>query len=67
MRVRHGLALAAVVVIALGAKLVFSSPMKAEADITPIPRLNVMQMQTSLRDMPVQKIRDMTFVFADGD
>lgn len=67
MRVRHGLVVAAVILIAIGVKLMSSRPIRAEAHITPIPAVNVMQMQTSPRNMPVQKIRDMTFVFVDGE
>jgi hypothetical protein len=67
MRVHHVLAVAAAVVIAVAAKLVFSSPTKADADVNPKARLNVLQMQTDERHMAVQKIHDMTFVFADGD
>jgi hypothetical protein len=54
-------------VIGVGAKLVLSQPMKAEADITPIAGMNVLQMQIDQRNMAVQKINDMTFVFAAGD
>jgi len=67
MRVHHILAVAAVVVIVAGAKLMLSSPITAEADIGNIPTMNVLQMQTDHRNMPVRKMRDMTFVFVDGD
>lgn len=67
MRVSHILAVAAVLVFAVGLKLAFSPPMKAAADITLVPRMNVMQMQANHRDLAVQKMQDMTFVFADGD
>lgn len=67
MRGHHILAVASVVLTAVGLKLVMSAPMKVEADVTPIAGMNVLQMQTNRRSLPVQKIRDMTFVFADGD
>jgi hypothetical protein len=67
MRVSHILAVAAVLVFAVGLKLAFSPPMKAAADITLVPRMNVMQMQANHRDLAVQKMQDMTFVFSDGD
>jgi len=41
--------------------------MKAAADITLVPRMNVMQMQANHRNLAIQKMQDMTFVFADGD
>jgi hypothetical protein len=64
MRVHHILAVAAVVLMAVGVKLVFFPPIKAEADIA---SMNVLKMQTDHRNMPAQKIHDMAFVFADGD
>ena len=67
MRVSHILAVAAVLVFAVGLKLAFSPPMKAAADITLVPRMNVMQMQANHRDLVIQKMQDMAFVFADGD
>jgi hypothetical protein len=67
MRVHHILAVAAVVLMAVGVKLVFFPPIKAEADIARIASMNVLKMQTDHRNMPAQKIHDMAFVFADGD
>jgi hypothetical protein len=67
MRAHHVLAVAAMVAVGVGAKLVLSQPMKAEADIPPVASMNVLQMQIDHRNMAVQKIHDMTFVFAVGD
>jgi hypothetical protein len=47
MRGSHILAVAAVLVVAVALKLAFSPPMKAAADITVVPRMNVMQMQAA--------------------
>lgn len=66
MRVHHIIAVAAVVALGVGVKLVFFPPMKAEADIKNLPTMNILQMQTGRRNLPLQKIEDMTFVFADG-
>jgi len=63
--VHHALAVAAVVIIAVGVKLPFSPPIKAEADITPAVTMNVLQMQSRHPNLPIQKMSDMTFVFAD--
>ena len=67
MRVNHILAVAAVLAIAAGLKLVFSPPMKAAADITLVPSMNVLQMQANHRNLAIQKMQDMTLVFVDGD
>jgi heme/copper-type cytochrome/quinol oxidase subunit 4 len=66
MRVLHILAVASVVLTAVGLKLVMSPPMKAEADVTPIVGMNVLQIQTNRPNLPVQKIRDMTFILTGG-
>jgi hypothetical protein len=65
--VHYILAAASVVLTVVGLKLTISPPMKAEADADPIAGMNVLQIQTNRRNLPDQKIRDMTFVFADGD
>jgi regulatory helix-turn-helix LysR family protein len=68
MRVHHALAVAAVIIGIVGVKLLFSPPIKAEAEIP--PGMNVLQLQANhpnMKNMPVQDIHDMTFVFADGD
>ena len=67
MRVNHILAIAAVLVIGVGLKVVLSPPMKAAADITPAPSMNVLQMQADHRNLAVQKMQDMTLVFTQGD
>lgn len=67
MRVHHVLAVAAVVIVAVGLKLLFSTSIQAEADVTPAVTMNVLQMQSNHPNLPVQKMSDMTFVFADGN
>jgi len=68
MRAHHVIAVVAVLVIGFGAKQFFFPPMKAEADINPSISMNVLQMHqdTNMQNLPVQKMRDMTFVF-DSD
>ena len=68
MRAHHALAVVAVLIVATGLKFVFYPPIKADAEVP--PGMNVLQIQTdhpNMSNMPVQKIHDMTFVFADGD
>jgi hypothetical protein len=67
MRVHHVLAVAAVILVSVGAKLMLFPPIKAEADITSNPGMNVLQMEANHHNMPVLKIHDMTFVFANED
>lgn len=64
MRVHYILAVAAVAPIVVGMKLMLSPPMKAEGGLT---SMKVLQMQSDRQDLPIQKIRDMTFVFVDKD
>ena len=68
MRAHHVIAVVAVLVVGFGAKQFFFPPMKAEADINPSISMNVLQMHqdTNMQNLPVQKMRDMTFVF-DSD
>ena len=68
MRAHHVLAVAAVIIGIVGVKLVFSPPPKAEAKIP--AGMNVLLLQANypnMSNMLVQKIHDMTLIFADGD
>lgn len=69
IRKHHVIAVLAVLVIGLGAKQYFFPPMEAEANLAvPSASMNVLQMQRDInvKNLPVQKVRDMTFVF-DSD
>lgn len=67
MRPHHVIAVIAVILIGFGAKQYFFPPMEAEADIHAVPSasMNVLQMHRDIdtKSLPVQKMRDMTFVF----
>ena len=68
MRAHHALAVVAVLIVATSLKFVFYPPIKADAEVP--PGVNVLQIQTdhpNMSNMPVPKIHDMRFVFADGD
>jgi len=72
MRAHYVIAVVAVLVIGLGAKQYFSPPIKALADIHAIPstRMNVLQMHidhANKKDLPAQKMQDMSVVFPDSD
>ena len=71
MRARHVIAVVAVLVIGLGAKQFLFSPTQADANINAVPSasVNVLQMHRdiNIKNLPVQKVNDMTFVFSDSD
>ena len=64
------IAVLAVLVIGLGAKQYLFPPMEAEANLHAVPSasISVLQMHRDInvKNLPVQKMHDMTFVF-DGD
>ena len=66
MRVHHIIAVFVVFVIALGVKFLLP-PKQAAAGLVPSVNMNVLQMQRELnmKNLPVQDIRDKTFVFDD--
>ena len=69
MRTHHVIAVIAVLIIGFGVKLFFFFAPVAEADIHAVPSasVNVIQMHSDIdmKNLPVQKMHDMTFVF-DG-
>jgi hypothetical protein len=71
MRVHHAIAIVAVILIGFGVKVLFLPTPGAEADIRAVQSssINVLQMHLdflNMRDLPLQELHDMTFVFADG-
>ena len=68
MRAHYVVAVVAVLVIGLGAKLYLFPPKQAEADVIPTATMNVLQLQTDLdmKQLPAQKMNDRSFVF-DND
>jgi len=65
MRAHHVIAVIVVLVIALGAKPFLFPSKQAAAGPVPGVNMNVLQMERELnmKDLPVQDIRDKTFVF----
>ena len=65
MRLHHAIAVAAAILIGFGVKLFFFPAPIAEADASGVksPSMSVLQMHH--KDLPVQKMSDMTFVFSD--
>jgi hypothetical protein len=69
MRAHHGIAVVAIILTGLGMKLFFFPAPAAEAD-TPAASVNVLQMHKdhpNMKNLPVQKTHDMTFVFSESD
>ena len=68
MRVHHVIAVFVILVIGVGAKEFLFPPKKAQADINPSANMDVRQMQggINMHTLPIQKMRDLTFVF-DSD
>ena len=69
MRAHHVIAVVAVLVIGLGAKLYLFPPKQAEADVFPTGTMNVLQMQTDIgmKQIPEQKMNDKTFIFTENE
>lgn len=67
MRAHHVIAVIVVLVTALGAKLFLFPPKQAAAGPVSGVSMNVLQMERELnmRGLPVQQMRDKTFVFED--
>ncbi len=69
MRAHHVIAVVAVLVIGLGAKLYLFPPKQAEADVVPTGTMNVLQMHTDIdmKQLPQQKMNDKTFIFTEKE
>jgi hypothetical protein len=72
MRAHHGIiAAVAVVLVGFGVKLIFFSEPTAEAKLLSVKSVSMdiseIHRNTNTKNLPVQNIHDMTFVFADGD
>jgi len=67
---RHGIiAAVAVILVGLGVKLVFFSEPTADAKLLSVKSMSMdiseLHRNTNIKNLPVQKIHDMTFVFSD--
>jgi len=69
MRAHHVMAVVAVLVIGLGAKLYLFSPKQAEADVFPTGTMNVLQMHTDIdmKQLPQQKMKDKAIIFTEEE
>jgi hypothetical protein len=69
MRAHHVIAVVAVILVGVGVKLIFFTAPTAVADQLSIKsvRVDVSQLHRNVKNLPVQKFHDMTFVFSEGD
>ena len=72
MRLHHAIAVAAIVLISFAVKTAVFPSHVAETGMSAVqaPGMNILQMHIDLangNNLPDQKLRDMTFVFADGE
>ena len=67
MRAHYVITVIALLLIGVGAKQFFAPPIDAQADTHPSASVNVLQMHIdnpNIKNLPVQKTDDMTFVFS---
>jgi hypothetical protein len=69
MRAYHIIAVVAVILVGVGAKLIFFTAPAAEADPLSINSVgvDVSQLQQNAKNLPVQKFQDMSLVFPGSD
>jgi hypothetical protein len=69
MRAHHAIGIVAVILVGFGLKLLFFSAPIAEADLLGVRSvgMDISQMHQNNKNLPEQKIHDMTFVFSEVD
>jgi hypothetical protein len=69
MRAHHVIATVAAILVGLGLTLIFSSAPIAVADASGVKSvsMDISEVQQSVKNLPMEHFRDMTFVFSDGD
>jgi len=69
MRGHHAIGIVAVILVGFGLKVLFFSAPLAEADLRGVRSvgMDISQMHQKNKNLPEQKIHDMTFVFSGDD
>jgi hypothetical protein len=69
MRAHHAIPIVAAILVGFGLRLIFFSAPIAEADAGPVRSVSmaISEMHQNIKNLPVEKFHDMTFVFSDGD
>ena len=67
MRVHHAIVTVAAILVVLGLTLIFFSAPITVADASVVQRgsVDISEMQRTIKNLPVEKVHDMTFVFSD--
>jgi hypothetical protein len=68
MRARHVIAVVTVILVGFGLKLAFFSGPIAAADVGSVKSvsMDISEMHQNIKNLPVEKLHDMTFVFSNG-
>jgi hypothetical protein len=67
MRVHHAIVTVAAILVVFGLTLIsFSAPITvADASVVQRGSVDISEMQRTIKNLPVEKVHDMTFVFSD--
>jgi hypothetical protein len=67
MRVHHAIVTVAAILVVFGLTLIFFSAPITVADASVVQRgsVDISEMQRTIKNLPVEKVHDMTFVFSD--
>lgn len=67
MRAHHAFVIVSAILVVFGLTLIFFSAPITVADASVLKRggMDISEMQRSITNLPVEKLHDMTFVFAD--
>ena len=67
MRVHHAIGTVSAIVAVFGLTLIFfSAPINvADASVVTRGSVDISEMQRTIKNLPVEKVHDMTFVFSD--
>ncbi len=69
MRAHHAITIVAAILVGFVLKLIFFSAPIAVADVGSVKSVStdISEMHQNIKNIPVEKFHDMTFVFSNGD
>ena len=69
MRAHHAITIVAAILVGFVLKLIFFSAPIAVADVGSVKSvsMDISEMHQNIKNIPVEKLHDMTFVFSNGD
>ena len=69
MRVHHTILIVSAILVVFGLTLIFFSAPIAVADVGSVKSvsMDISEMHQNIKNIPVEKFHDMTFVFSNGD